>query len=42
MIAPHVRHSALGGFVASRYYNRRRAALRCLCAAFWRFLGSLI
>ena len=40
MIAPHVRHSALGGFVASRYYNRRRAALRGCCAVFWRLLGA--
>lgn len=40
MIRPHIRRSALGGFVASRYYNRRRAALRRLTAAFWRFLGA--
>jgi hypothetical protein len=40
MIAAHVRHSALGGFVASRYYNRRRVALRRFCAAFWHLLGA--
>lgn len=40
MIAPHVRHSALGGFVASRYYNRRRAALRRFCASLWQLLGA--
>lgn len=40
MIRPHVRRSALGGYVASRYYNRRRAILRRAAAAFWRLLGA--
>jgi hypothetical protein len=40
MSPTHVRRSGLGGFVASRYFNRRRAARRRLVAAFWRFLGA--
>ncbi|MGH8787930.1 MAG: hypothetical protein ACREYA_22970 [Cupriavidus necator] len=38
--APHIRGSGLGGYAASRYYNRRRAELRRCTAAFWRFLGA--
>lgn len=40
MIRPHLRRSGLGGYVASRYYNRRLATLRRLSATFWRLLGE--
>ncbi|MDW3681626.1 Rha family transcriptional regulator [Cupriavidus sp. CV2] len=40
MIAPHIRRSAMGGFIASRVHSRRRAALRRAAAAFWHFLGA--
>lgn len=39
-LAPHIRPSALGGYCASRYFNRRRAALRRWSAAFWHALGA--
>lgn len=40
MSPAHVRRSGLGGFIASRFYNRRRAALRRLVATLWHFLGA--
>lgn len=40
MIAAHIRRTALGGYVASRYYNRRKAALRRIAVAFWKLLGA--
>lgn len=40
MSPAHVRRSALGGYVASRFYNPRLRRWRRICAVFWDMLGA--